>query len=120
MGHDARTMKHRIRPGLILGLIFGLVFGVAFLPQVVFAHSAVFDCFIEADNKVTCEGGFSDGASATGVAVRVLDGSDKLLLAGKIDGEGRFSFARPAGDFHIVFDAGAGHSVTLFSNDITS
>ncbi len=83
------------------------------------AHSPVFDCFLEKDGRITCEGGFSDGASATGVAVRVLDANDKLLLAGKIDSAGRFSFAKPAGEFHIVFDAGAGHSITLFSNDIT-
>jgi len=83
------------------------------------AHSPVFDCFAEADSRISCEGGFSDGASATGVAVRVLDPSEKLLLSGKIDADGRFAFARPAGDFHIVFDAGAGHTVTLFSTDIS-
>jgi hypothetical protein len=97
-----------------------LLAGLAALPMPAAAHSPVFDCFLENDSRVTCEGGFSDGASATGVAVRVLDGSEKLLLSGKIDAEGRFSFAKPAGAFHIVFDAGAGHSVTVFSNDITS
>jgi hypothetical protein len=89
------------------------------IPALGAAHSPVFDCYAEKDGRITCEGGFSDGASAAGVAVRVLDANDKLLLAGKIDAEGRFSFAKPAGEFHIVFDAGAGHSVTLFSNDIT-
>jgi hypothetical protein len=92
---------------------------IAALARPVDAHSPVFDCFAEADGRISCEGGFSDGASATGVAVRVLDPSEKLLLSGKIDAEGRFAFARPAGDFHIVFDAGAGHSVTLFSTDIS-
>jgi len=89
------------------------------VPALCEAHSPVFDCFSENDGSVSCEGGFSDGTSATGVAVRVLDASEKLLLSGKIDAEGRFSFARPTGDFHIVFDAGAGHSVTVFSSDIT-
>jgi hypothetical protein len=88
-------------------------------PALVAAHSPVFDCYTEKDGRITCEGGFSDGASAAGVPVRVLDASDKLLVAGKIDAEGRFTFAKPAGEFHIVFDAGAGHSITLFSNDIT-
>ncbi len=97
-----------------------LLAGLLWLPALAAAHSPVFDCFAESDGHITCEGGFSDGTTATGVAVRVLDGSDKLLLAGKIDAEGRFSFAKPAGDFHIVFDAGAGHSVTVFSNDITT
>jgi hypothetical protein len=83
------------------------------------AHSAVFDCFAEADGKISCEGGFSDGASAEGVAVRVLGPNEKVLVSGKIDHDGRFAFARPDGDFHVVFDAGAGHSVTLFSTDIS-
>jgi hypothetical protein len=105
-------MNRRTRLALLAGLVL--------LPTLACAHSPVFDCFIEKESSVVCEGGFSDGASATGVAVRVLDGTEKLLISGKIDAEGRFSFAKPTGDFHIVFDAGAGHSVTLFSNDITS
>jgi hypothetical protein len=83
------------------------------------AHSAVFDCFAEEGGRIACEGGFSDGASAEGVAVRVLDPNEKVLLSGKVDHEGRFAFARPEGDFHVVFDAGAGHTVTLFSTDIS-
>jgi hypothetical protein len=83
------------------------------------AHSPVFDCFNDGEAKVTCEGGFSDGSSATGVNVKVLDKSDKLLLQGKIDADGRFSFARPAGEYHVFFDAGSGHSMTVFSADIT-
>ena len=82
------------------------------------AHSAVFDCFIEGD-KITCEGGFSDGASAAGVLVRVLDKDDRVLIEGKIDAEGRFSFPRPQQDYHVFFDAGAGHAVTVFGADIT-
>jgi len=89
------------------------------LPSWAAAHSAVFDCFNETDGRVTCEGGFSDGSSAAGVPVKVLDTQDKLLLSGTIDKEGRFSFTRPSGDFRVVFDAGQGHSVTLLGSDIT-
>jgi hypothetical protein len=96
-----------------------LLAGTLAAPALVAAHSPVFDCYAEKDGQITCEGGFSDGASAAGVPVRVLDANEKLLLAGKIDAEGRFTFAKPAGEFHIVFDAGAGHSITLFSNDIS-
>jgi hypothetical protein len=104
-------MKHLVLPALAL-----VVFGAGRLAD---AHSPVFDCFAEPDGKITCEGGFSDGASAEGVAVRVLDPNEKVLLAGKIDHDGRFGFAKPPGDFHVVFDAGAGHSITLFSTDIS-
>ena len=93
--------------------------GATLLAHSALAHSPVFDCFNETADQVTCEGGFSDGASAAGVNVRVLDKNDRLLLEGKIDAEGRISFAKPAAEFHVVFDAGAGHTVTLFSTDIT-
>lgn len=83
------------------------------------AHSPVFDCFIDGGDKITCEGGFSDGASAAGVTVRVLDQDDRVLIEGKIDAEGRFSFSKPTQDYHVHFDAGAGHTVTVFGADIT-
>ena len=104
-------MKYLVPASLVLAAI------VAARP--VDAHSAVFDCFAEADGKIACEGGFSDGASAEGVAVRVLDPHEKVLVSGKIDHEGRFAFARPEGEFHVVMDAGSGHTVTLFSTDIS-
>lgn len=104
-------MTSRFRPCLAAVLLL--------LPALAAAHSAVFDCFNEKEGTVTCEGGFSDGSSAAGVPVKVLDTGDKLLLSGAIDKEGRFSFKRPAGDFRVVFDAGQGHSVTLLSSDIT-
>jgi len=104
-------MKHLVVPALVLCALAGA--------RPADAHAPIFDCFAEADGKISCEGGFSDGASAEGVAVRVLDPNEKVLLAGKIDHDGRFAFARPAGEFHVVFDAGAGHAVTLFSSDIS-
>lgn len=100
-------------------LVPALALGALACGRLAVAHSPVFDCFVEGDGRISCEGGFSDGASAEGVSVRVLDPNEKVLLAGKIDAEGRFAFARPDGDFHIVFDAGAGHSITLFSTDIS-
>lgn len=96
--------------------VLGGLLGSACLPA--FAHAPVFDCFNDGD-QVTCEGGFSDGGSAAGVLVRILDRNDKVLLEGKIDAAGRFSFARPKQEFHVLFDAGAGHTVTIFSTDIT-
>jgi hypothetical protein len=104
-------MKHLVLPALAVAIVA--------VARPADAHAPVFDCFAEGDGKVACEGGFSDGASAEGVAVRVLDPNEKVLLSGKIDHDGRFAFARPSGDFHVVFDAGAGHSVTLFSSDIS-
>ncbi len=83
------------------------------------AHSAVCSCFDNGDDTVTCEGGFSDGSSATGVALRVLDARDKLLLEGKMDGKGTFTFKKPTVEYHVVFDAGQSHVVTIDGGDIT-
>ena len=51
------------------------------------AHSALLNCFDNADGTFTCQGGYSDGSSATGI--------------------------RPQGDFSVLFDGGAGHSVEV-------
>jgi hypothetical protein len=83
-----------------------------------FAHSPVCNCYNNPDKTVTCEGGFSDGASAEGVPIRILDAKNKVLVEGKMDKESTFSFAKPPEDFHVVFDAGQGHTVTIFAEDI--
>lgn len=82
------------------------------------AHSPICYCFDNEDGGVTCEGGFSDGASAEGVAIRVLDDRDRVLLEGKMDDKSEFSFERPAAGFHVVFDAGDEHVVTIFEDEI--
>ncbi len=84
-----------------------------------FAHSAVCSCFDNGDQSITCEGGFSDGSSAAGVAIRVLDARDKLLLEGKMDAKGTFTFMKPGVEYHVVFDAGQSHVVTIDGGDIT-
>jgi hypothetical protein len=107
------------RAGLKSGLRATTLLSTLLFASASQAHSPVFDCFNDDGGKVTCEGGFSDGTSATGVRVRVLDKDDKVLLEGKIDADGRFTFAKPKADFHVVFDAGAGHSATVFGADIS-
>jgi len=82
------------------------------------AHSPVCNCYDNGDGTITCEGGFSDGSSAEGVPIRVLDARERVIVSGQMDAAGTFSFERPDGDFHVVFDAGQGHSVTIYSDDI--
>lgn len=77
------------------------------------AHTPLFDCFDNADGTITCEGGFSDGASATGVSVRLLDAQGKVLEQGKLDAAGSITLKRPAGEFSVMFDASAEHSLTV-------
>lgn len=82
------------------------------------AHSPLCDCFDNGDGTVLCEGGFSDGSSASGVKMRVLDGAGKVLLEGKMNEDSEFTFDKPEGDYRVVFDAGEGHGVEIDGNDI--
>ncbi len=84
----------------------------------VYAHSPLCDCFDNGDGSITCEGGFSDGGSADGVDIRVLDLQDKVLFAGKMDSSSSYTFSVPADEYYVVFDAGKGHLVTIYSSDI--
>lgn len=93
--------------------------GGASLTGYAWAHSAVCSCFDNGDNTVTCEGGFSDGSSAAGVSIRVFDSRDKVLVEGKMDGKGTFKFPKPDADYHVIFDAGQSHVITIDSGDIT-
>jgi hypothetical protein len=83
------------------------------------AHSPVLSCYEEKDATIVCEGGFSDGGSAEGVALRVLDARNKVLIDGKMDKSSTFKFKKPGVDYHVVFDAGDSHVVTIYGGDIT-
>ena len=98
-----------------------LTVGVSLLAslQLALAHSAVCSCFDNGDDTITCEGGFSDGSSAAGVSIRVVDARDRLLIDGKIDAAGTFTFMKPTVEYHVVFDAGQSHIVTIDGGDIT-
>lgn len=82
------------------------------------AHTPLFDCFDNGDDTITCEGGFSDGSSAAGVAIRVLDAQGKVLEQGELDSAGSILLKRPAGEFSVVFAAGEEHSLTVLGDDI--
>ena len=77
------------------------------------AHTPLCSCWDNGDGTITCEGGFSDGSSAAGVAMRVVDGSGKVLLSGKIDEFGEFNFDKPKEAYKVEFDAGEGHKITI-------
>jgi hypothetical protein len=81
-------------------------------------HNAICECFDNGDATITCEGGFSDGAKAAGVPVRVLDVSGKVLIDGAMTENSDFTFPRPDVDFRVEFDAGQGHVVTIDGRDI--
>jgi hypothetical protein len=82
------------------------------------AHTPLFDCFDNGDDTITCEGGFSDGSSAAGVAIRVVDAQGKVLEQGELDSAGSINLKRPAGEFSVVFAGGEEHSLTVLGDDI--
>lgn len=82
------------------------------------AHSPLFDCFDNGDDTITCEAGFSDGGSAIGIAVRVLDAQGKVLEQGFIGRENNIVFALPDEEYSVVFNAGEGHSIAVYGDDI--
>ena len=82
------------------------------------AHAPLLDCYVEAE-QIKCEAGFSDGTGAEGRKIMVLDAANKLLLQGVLDKTGTFMFKPPAGEYHVTFEGGEGHSVTLYSAQIS-
>lgn len=92
-------------------------FGIALSGQA-FAHTPLCSCYENGDGTVTCEGGFSDGSSAAGVQMRVEDASGTVLIKGRMDQDGEFTFGRPSGAYKVIFDAGEGHVVEVDGKDI--
>jgi uncharacterized GH25 family protein len=82
-----------------------------------FAHTALMSCFDEGDGTITCEGGFSDGSSASGVNFYIVVNETKILKT-KMSEFSEVNFEKPANDYQAVFDAGEGHRVYVDSNDI--
>ena len=82
------------------------------------AHTPLCSCYENGDGTVTCEGGFSDGSSAAGVALRVRGAKGQVLLEGKMDELSEFSFDKPTEDYTVEFDAGEGHRILIEGKDI--
>lgn len=99
----------------------GLTLSVAFLllsGSIAFAHTPLMSCFDNGDDTITCEGGFSDGSSAAGVATRVVNAAGEAMLKGKMDEDSEFTFDKPSGDYTVIFDAGEGHVVEVPGSEI--
>ena len=90
-----------------------------FITPVCLAHTPLCSCYDNGDGTVTCEGGFSDGSSASGVAMRVEDKGGKLMIEGKMSEDSEYTFDKPTGAYKVVFDAGEGHAVIVDGKEIT-
>jgi hypothetical protein len=104
----------RILAGLVIVSI--LILSLAILVK---AHTPLCSCYDNGDGTITCEGGFSDGSSASGVSMTVKDKEGDILLEGKMDEFSEFTFDKPEIAYKVIFDAGPGHVVEVKGEDIT-
>ncbi len=99
-------MKKNLCVAALCGLL--LSFGTNAL-----AHSALLNCFDNADGTFTCQGGFSDGSSATGISIVVKDSSGNILQQAQLNADSEVVLPRPQQDFTVLFNGGSGHSVEI-------
>ncbi len=97
--------------------VCSLVTGV-FLASIAFAHTPLCSCYDNGDGTATCEGGFSDGSSASGVEMFVKDKDGNVVIEGKMDEDSEYSFKKPNGEYIVIFDAGDGHKIEVESSEI--
>ena len=102
-------MKYRVSIS-----IFALL-GVLSVAQ---AHTPICDCYDNGDDTITCEGGFSDGASAAGIPMRVFDSNGRILIEGAMSDRSDFTFDKPDGNFRVEFEGGDGHLIQIDGRDI--
>ena len=82
------------------------------------AHTALMACYDEGNGFISCEGGFSDGASAEGVEFRIEQNGNAVMET-KMDEYGEVYFKKPLGRYSVVLNAGEGHIVHIDGQDIT-
>ncbi len=91
---------------------------LAGMVQLAYAHSPICDCYDNGDNTITCEGGFTDGGAAVGVAMRIFDAAGKVLTEGVMSDQSDFTFTKPDGNFRVEFQGGVGHVIQIDGRDI--
>jgi nickel transport protein len=90
-------------PLLSMFMLFTLLTGTAL------AHKVNIFAYIEG-NTVYTESYFPDGRAVEDGKISVVDSKEEILLEGRTDKEGLFSFAVPKkDDLVIILDAGMGH-----------
>ncbi len=104
------STKKIIGPAMIcMGVTCFILLSMA---NVALAHRVVLFAWIQGDTIFT-ESLFPDGKKIAGGKIAVYDRDEALLISGKTDKTGKFSFKIPMQDcLKIVLDAGTGHRAT--------
>lgn len=84
----------------------------------VLAHTPLCSCWNNGDGTVTCEGGFSDGSSAAGVDIKVVDKQGQVIKKDKMSDMSQYTFEEPDNPYTVILDAGPGHKVKIESKKI--
>ena len=82
------------------------------------AHNALMSCFANPDGTVDCEAGYSDGASAAGQIVRVMQTNKRLIVEGVFDKQGNFRFKKPDVPFYVEFFGDPAHIAVVDGEDV--
>lgn len=82
------------------------------------AHTPLFACFDNGNGTIVCEGGFSDGSSAAGVAVVVKDNAGAIIKRGVLSGNSDIELTKPQGEYVVVFEGGDGHAIEIPGSQI--
>lgn len=101
-----------LKTSLFSFTIFLLTYSTAF------AHTPYMACYDNGDKTISCFAEFSNGGSAEATPIRVVDNNNVILISGKMDELGEFTFKRPLSAFSVIFDAGPGHRVIEKSANI--
>lgn len=97
----------------------GLVLGFAVLSGAAFAHAPIMACYDNGDETVTCEAGYSDGASSHGQGIRILAPSGDPVIEAVFDAAGSYTFSRPKlPSFAIEFIGDSSHKLVVFDDEI--
>lgn len=104
-------MKHRYAALAGAALWLGLAMPAAQ------AHVPIVRCHLEG-TMVMCKGGYDDDSLAIDTPIAVIDGQERVLYSGKLDGRAQYSFELPEGDFYILMDSGVGHTAEVDRRDI--
>lgn len=76
-----------------------------------YAHTLYMSVETNDDGTALARGMFSTGATAAGLDFRLEDENEKIILKGKMDEFGEYTFKIPDSEYYVVIDGGPGHTV---------
>ena len=93
-------------------VLLAVLFSLLILPETTLAHKVMIFGWVEGDTVHTISK-FNGGKRVQHAPVTVMDTNGSLILTGKTDTEGNFTFKRPENkELNIVLEASLGHKTS--------